>query len=81
MPQLSLYLDSETMESLRSAAAARSMSLSEFARTTLKNGMKSASSNPWPKSLWDSFGAVDDESFSEPAELAWELDGSCPSFD
>lgn len=62
MPQLSLYIDDATMETLRSSAKGEGVSMSKYAaeliRTRSKDGM-------WPKGYWDSvYGCLDDESFT-----------------
>lgn len=76
MPQLSLYLDDATMESLRSDAGRENMSLSQYARGLIQNRAESA----WPKGFWATYGALDDPTFVEPPELDASLDGSI-SFD
>lgn len=70
MPQLSLYLDDATMESLRSDAGCENVSLSQYARELIQNRAESA----WPKSFWATYGALDDPTFAEPPELDASLD-------
>lgn len=70
MPQLSLYLDDATMEEVRRNAEAADVSLSQYVSGVLKK----ANSSTWPRGFFDLYGSIDDESFSEPAELPFELD-------
>lgn len=76
MPQLSLYLDGETMESLRDGAGRERVSLSQYARCLIQNQAESA----WPAGFWETYGALDDPTFVEPLELDVSLDDSI-SFD
>lgn len=71
MPQLSLYLDDAAMESLRCDAGRSGTSLSRYARELIQNRSESA----WPVGFWSTYGALDDSTFSEPAELDANLDG------
>ena len=70
MPQLSLYLDNDTMALLRQDAAREGTSLSKHASNIIRQNSLSA----WPKGFFDLYGALDDETFVEPPELPWESD-------
>lgn len=76
MPQLSLYMDDATMELLRVSAEKEGLSLSKYARKQL-----SKPNNVWPDSFWETYGAINDESFVIPSDISPELDGSLPNFD
>lgn len=71
MPQLSLYLDDETMANLRADAAREGTSLSKYANKVIS---ERSALRGWPKGYWDLFGSLDDGSFRAPAELDIALD-------
>lgn len=76
MPQLSLYIDDDTMESLRDGAGREHASLSQYARHLIQNKAESA----WPAGFWATYGALDDPTFIVTPELDVSLDDSV-SFD
>lgn len=76
MPQLSLYLDDESMESLREESKREGLSLSKYARVQLAR-----TNGTWPVSFWSTYGSLDDETFTIPEESTTLLDGPLPSFD
>ena len=80
MAQLSLYLDEPTMVSARSQAAKQNKSLSRYVSDVLKQAVKEEGS-AWPSSLWETFGAISDPTFTEPEELSWGADSARLSFD
>ena len=71
MPQLSLYLNEKEMRDLRTQATREGVSLSHYARNVLN---KNNETNSWSKSFLCTFGAIEDESFTVPNEIPWELD-------
>lgn len=71
MPQLSLYLDDPTMESLRANAAREDKTLSKFVAGVLRDH---AENNLWPQGFFDLYGACDDDTFVVPPEIPWEYD-------
>lgn len=72
MAQLSLYLDEPTLSILKSNASRERLSLSKMAQKSIR----SYAPHQWPAGFWDLYGAITDETFQEPEELAWELDAS-----
>ena len=70
MPQLSLYLDDDTMDILRQDATREGVSLSKHASRVIRENNVSA----WPKGCFDLYGALDAETFVAPPELSWEDD-------
>lgn len=70
MPQLSLYIDDETMEVLKKSAGERDVSLSRYARDLISSQSESA----WPSDFWDAYGALKNGSFVVPEELDPSLD-------
>lgn len=77
MPQLSLYLDDAAMNLLRESARQEKTSLSRYAKRLIVE----RSSSSWPVSFWDTYGALDDDSFVAPAEIDPALDALRGSFD
>ena len=75
MPQLSLYLDDITMSNVRQNAARANSSLSTYVRDVLREQDKTDKTSLWPKGFFNLYGACDDETFVEPPEIPWELDG------
>ena len=71
MPQLSLYLDDETMLELREDAAQAGMSLSKFATKTLKERKQNSS---WPQGYFE-------EVCGSMADATWLEDSHEPLFD
>lgn len=77
MPQLSLYMDDKSMDTLREQAGRENKSLSCHVRSVLQ----SANSDTWPKGYWSLYGALDDGTFITPAELAFSDDIPRPCLD
>lgn len=71
MPQVSLYLDDDTMRAVRKKAALANESLSKYVADLIR----SDASSGWPRGYWDLFGSVADETFCEPDELSFAADG------
>jgi len=76
MPQVSLYLDEQSMTSLRTKAKRENMSLSKYVSSILADARASA----WPESFWSVYGALTDESFVRPQQPDAKLD-AVPDFD
>lgn len=70
MPQLSLYLDSTSMEMLRHKAKQKNLSLSQYVNGVLHE----ADAHNWPPDYWNLYGALEDESFTLPKELSFSDD-------
>lgn len=77
MPQLSLYLDDASMSLLRTNARKDGVSLSRYAKTLIEKN----SSPSWPSSFWNTYGAMNDDSFVVPDEISESLDAPRASFD
>ena len=71
MPQLSLYLDDSTMEALRACSQREGVSLSKYVGQLIKDHAVPG----WPMGFWDTYGALNDDSFVVPEELDAALDG------
>ena len=78
MAQLSLYLDDQTMDTLRREAAEAHTSLSKYVANVLHDHIENKG---WPEGWFDLYGILaDDDSFVEPEEIPWELDAPREAF-
>lgn len=71
MPQLSLYLDDETMASLRRRSEDLGLSLSKCVSAILRREFEKT----WRERLIEAYGSIDDETFEVPDEIPFEMDG------
>ena len=83
MSQLSLYLDSETISKLSTAAEESSLSLSRYVARVVDehfSAKENADLETWKtlQILYDS--AEPDETFVEPPDIPWELGSDAESF-
>lgn len=60
MPQLSLYIDNETLKKLETAAKIEKLSISKYAVKTLNEKLD----NSWPENYQNLFGSVQDDTFT-----------------
>jgi hypothetical protein len=65
MPQLSLYLDDNTLRRIQEAAQLSNESVSKWVAKQLKMQLH----NQWPPKYFSLFGSVDDPSFSKPEAI------------
>lgn len=65
MPQLSLYITDENLETLRSRSRQEGMSMSKYANRLIE---QDASNAGWPRGFWELYGAIDDDSFVVPPD-------------
>ena len=70
MPQVSLYLDENTLAFARRKAKENKQSVSKYVATVLDE--KSAS--VWPEGYFSLFGALRDESFVRPEQPSFDDD-------
>lgn len=70
MPQISLYIDKETLKKVEKAAGAEKTSISKWVGKQLK---KSLQSN-YPEDFQNLFGSIRDESFTTPERKSFEVD-------
>ncbi|HPA63120.1 MAG TPA: toxin-antitoxin system, antitoxin component [Spirochaetota bacterium] len=59
MPQISLYIDSDTLKKVEKAATREHLSISKW----VGNKIKSAITDEYPNGYFDLFGAMNDKSF------------------
>jgi len=62
MPQVSLYIDKETLEKIESAAKAENLSISKWVRKQVNSAFQTGYSSDFK----DLFGSVNDDSFEVP---------------
>lgn len=70
MPQVSLYIDKETLEKITQLARKNSISVSRWVGENLRRLMR----DDFPDDFWDVFGAIKDDSFSRPDALSLASD-------
>ncbi len=70
MPQISLYIDKETLESIEKAAAAEKTSISKWVGKRLKRSLRTE----YPRDFERLFGAIRDESFQIPEREHFDSD-------
>ncbi len=82
MPQLSLYIDDSTMDTLRASAQSEGVSMSKYAAGLIR---KRAQFGGWPDGYWESvYGALDDETYNIEADddvIDASLDDACDWFE
>ncbi|MEE8589820.1 MAG: toxin-antitoxin system, antitoxin component [Spirochaetia bacterium] len=72
MAQLTIYLDSETLRKIESAAAESSVSISKWVREKIEIALR----DEWPESFSRIFGALRETDLVEPGELDFRIDVS-----
>ena len=79
MPQLSLYIDDATMETLRVSARGEGISMSKYAARLIRNR---AAYGGWPQGYWESvYGCLNEDLSFEDDVLNADLDDACDWFD
>lgn len=66
MPQVSLYIDNETLVKIERLAKKHGLSISKWVGDSLKKLIK----DNYPDDFLKLFGAIQDESFDRPARLS-----------
>jgi len=70
MPQVSLYIDKETLSKIEELARKNKTSLSKWVGNRLKRLIK----EDYPEDFFSTFGSINDDSFVEPSELRFGSD-------
>jgi hypothetical protein len=70
MPQISLYIDKDTLQKVEKAAQAEELSISKWVGKQLKKSLRAE----YPADFESLYGSIPDESFSEPERLPAEAD-------
>ncbi len=60
MPQLSLYIDADTLAKIEQSAEMENKSISKWVTVRIKESLE----NSWPHNYAALFGSVDDDTFS-----------------
>lgn len=76
MPQISLYIDENTLEKIGEIAKNENLSISKW----VENNIKSLIKNRYPEDFFSLFGAINDDSFQRPEELDDDNDHIRESF-
>jgi hypothetical protein len=70
MPQLSLYIDKETLKKLELAAKIERLSISKYVVRKLNESLK----NSWPGKYDDLYGSISDDTFQRPDNMVFTAD-------
>ena len=70
MPQISLYIDEDTLEKIGHMAKAENISISKW----VGNNIKSLIKHQYPKDFFSLFGVIKDDTFQRSEELDPTLD-------
>jgi hypothetical protein len=70
MPQISLYIDDETLMKVKRLAEKNHTTISKWVGTKLKRHLK----EEYPEDFFELFGSVADHSFKRPEELSFDSD-------
>ena len=70
MPQVSLYIDKETLEKMEAQARKNHTSLSRWVGNSLKHLIK----GDYPEGFFGLFGSVKDDTFGRPEHLSFGTD-------
>ena len=70
MPQLSLYLDEDTLQKIEAEAKLSGTSVSKYVTSALRMHF----TKTWPDWHKDLFGSISDESFAKPESIDFSLD-------
>ena len=72
MPQVSLYIDKETLSKIEELAHKNKTSLSKWVGNRLKQLIK----EDYPEDFFSTFGSISDDSFVEPPDLRVDSDSA-----
>lgn len=75
MPQISLYIDKDTLEKVEKAAKGEHLSISKWVGLRIKNAVN----DEYPKDYFNLFGSIDDDSFKVDS-LSFENDTTRETF-
>ena len=79
MAQLSLYLDDQTMDTLRREAGEARTSLSRYVANVLREHTQNRG---WPEGWFDLYGILaDDDAFAEPEDPPFDIDRPVPALE
>jgi len=70
VPQISLYIDEKTLKKIENAAKRQHISISRWVAEQLRSKIELI----YPAGFEDLFGSIQDETFVEPDEIAFDYD-------
>jgi DNA polymerase sigma len=70
MPQLSLYIDKETLHKVEMAAKIENLSISKYVVQKLNDTLNKS----WPENFDKLFGSIADDTFNEPQKMSFDMD-------
>lgn len=70
MPQISLYIDKETLEKIERAADSEKLSISKWAGKQLKKSLQ----DNYPQNFQNLFGSIRDDTFTVPERESFDKD-------
>ncbi|TGL57045.1 toxin-antitoxin system, antitoxin component [Leptospira kemamanensis] len=76
MPQLSLYIDQDTLKKIELAAKKEKVSISQWVKVKLQNSFE----KKWPEHFFQLYGSIVDDSFDKPAPLHFKNESPRDSF-
>lgn len=76
MPQISLYIDKDTLQKVEKAAEAEQLSISKWVGKQLRKSLEASYTADFEKL----YGSVNDESFTAPERLPADADAPRESF-
>ena len=72
MPQVSLYIDQNTLKKLEIAAKREKVSISHWVKERIETSL----STDWPKDFFDLWGSVQDDTFRAPSRQEFKSDAT-----
>jgi len=72
MPQISLYIDAETLRKVENAASRRNLSISEWVAEQIRTKVGPV----YHEGFETLFGCVEDDSFERPSQLVFDQDST-----
>ncbi|MCG6146531.1 toxin-antitoxin system, antitoxin component [Leptospira bandrabouensis] len=76
MPQLSLYIDQDTLKKIELAAKKEKVSISQW----VKGKLQSSFEKKWPENFFQLYGSIEDNSFNKPESLDFKNDNKREAF-
>ncbi|TGK79280.1 toxin-antitoxin system, antitoxin component [Leptospira noumeaensis] len=76
MPQLSLYIDQDTLKKIELAAKKEKVSISQW----VKGKLQSSFEKKWPENFFQLYGSIEDNSFNKPDFLDFKNDNKREAF-
>lgn len=70
MPQLSLYVNSNTLKKVESAAKRENISISQWVRVKIEKSIEKS----WSDDYFTLFGSISDDTFQSPTKLEFKKD-------